>query len=144
MTRVDDLEALRQQLAHAEKQIATEDGLNHLRDGLALLEDLVDSDDGDRQRVARNIGQTYATRIYEQIAAELAADKNAPEPLLEQLFAVIRALDDGPFELPAESREIKIGVVKRLIDRYYEGHPQSVKDAAFAQLDALTRGDGGR
>lgn len=115
-----------------------EDGLFHLQEGLALLETLMLDSESRGADVARALGETYASRIYERIEAELARAGAAPEPLLRHLFAVIRSLDDLPFELPSGSREIKVEVVKQLIDLCYEGHPATAKKEAYRRLTEVS------
>jgi hypothetical protein len=60
-----------------------------------------------------------------------------PEPELEHCFKVVLAFDQVSDALPPASAELKIEVVKALIERYYEGHPPERKRAALEQLAAL-------
>ena len=131
----------RQHLAQAESALMSAEGLAHLHDGLACLETLIDAADGGHnvtRNVARNIGQTYTDRIYRRIGATLDSDPALTEPVLEHLFAVVRAFDDAGFELPAGARELKIGVVRRLVDLYYEGYPPAEREKIYRQLEALS------
>ena len=135
----------REHLAKAEAELMTASGLAHLKEGLALLESCVDRDSGKPgESVARNIGQTYTSRIYAQIGRAVAQDPNLPQTELEHLFSVIRAFDDTGIDLPPDSAELKVQVVRRLVDYYYEGHSPEAKERAYRQLaDIASRTGGG-
>ena len=60
-----------------------------------------------------------------------------PELKLEHYFKVVLAFDQVQAALPPEAAELKIALVKSLIERYYEGHPPERKQAALEQLAAL-------
>ena len=47
------------------------------------------------------------------------------------------AFDQVKDSLPAAAAELKVDVVKALIERYYEGHPPEKKRAVLEQLAAL-------
>lgn len=127
----------RQHLSQAESGFRTEDGLFHLEEGLACLEEaLLEGDDGDRT-VAENLLSTYSTRICESIKRLVDTDRAMPEPELEHLFKVLLAFDAGDLELPEYVRSLKIDVVRRLIDRYYEGHPAEEKEKALRKLSGI-------
>ena len=49
------------------------------------------------------------------------------------------AFDEVGAELPESAQELKIEVVTRLIDRYYEGHPPEKKQRALDELAQITR-----
>lgn len=139
MRESKELGKARHHLAKAEAALSTESGLFHLKEGLALLESEMDRDPATpRASIARNLGQTYTSRIYEHIGREIAGDRNPPQPELEHLFSLVRAFDDAGFDLPANSRELKIAVVRRLIDYYYEGHSAADKEKACRRLADLS------
>jgi hypothetical protein len=46
--------------------------------------------------------------------------------------------------LPVEAAELRVAVVRALVERYYEGHPPERKRAALAELAELGRGGGRR
>jgi hypothetical protein len=62
-----------------------------------------------------------------------------PEPELEHYFKVVLAFDQVSASLPPEAAELKVAVVRALIERYYEGHPPERKRAALAELANLGR-----
>jgi hypothetical protein len=128
----DDLTLARDHLAKAESTLLTEDGLNHLQEGLALL------DVSKNESVARNLGLTYTTRIYEYIRREVERNRSLSEPELEHLFALIRIFDEAPFDLPPESKRTKVDIVRRLIDLYYEGYTPSQKEQVFKKLAEIS------
>jgi hypothetical protein len=132
------LRSARQHLSLAEAQFRSEDGLFHLEEGLALLEDMMDSDAPEHRTIARNLASTYANRIFAVVRRLVAADPGLPEPELERLFKVVLAFDEHGFELPAAARDAKIAVVERLIDRYYEGHSPDDKRAALEELARIS------
>jgi hypothetical protein len=135
MGESNELGMARDHLARAEAALMTADGLTHLKEGLALLECVIDREDRTGSgSVAGNLGRTYTSRIYARIGSAMKQDPNLTQPALEHLFAVVRALDDTGFELPPNSRELKIDVVRRLIDYYYEGHSPAEKERAYRQL----------
>ena len=138
----DDLALAREHLAKAESTLATENGLHPLQEGLALLEAaLVSKPSKQTESVATNLGRTYTNRIYERIGREVEKP-NLSEPELEHLFAVIRAFDDAPFDLPSGSRNLKVSIVRRLIDLYYEGYTSSEKEAVLAKLAVVSHDSG--
>lgn len=129
----------RQHLSRAEAEYQSADGLFHLEEGLALLDEVIAGDSSEFHKVAQNLASAYSTRIYACIRRLVDTDRAIPEPLLEHLFKVALAFDHYNFDLPAEARSTKIKLVRDLIDRYYEGHPPDVKRAAVEKLAAITR-----
>jgi hypothetical protein len=135
----DDLTLARDHLAKAESDLLTEDGLHHLQEGLALVEAVLDGNPAkETESVAVNLGRTYTNRIYDQIRRKVEKSRSLSEPELEHLFAVIRVFDDACFELPPESRSLKVDIVRRLVDLYYEGYPAAQKEAVFRKLAELS------
>lgn len=134
------LRTARDRLARAEASFASPDGLAQLEEGLALLDELIEDDESER-RIARNLAATYATRIFGRVKAAVATDRAIPQPTLEHYFKLMLAFDSGDFDLPEESRALKIAVVRRLIDLVYEGHPPEAKRKALERFDAIARGD---
>ena len=132
-----DLAAARRRLAAGEALYESTDGLAAIDEGLALLEDVVELGSASDGRTARNLAASYATRLYERVAATLATDRAVPEPALEHCFKLVLVFDRFAAALPENARALKIDVVRRLIDRYCEGHPPEKKRAMLAQLDAL-------
>ena len=131
----DDLALAKDHLARAESTLVSEDGLRHLQEGLALLEAVIDNKRGtESESVARNLGQTYTSRVYEYVRREFENKRLLSEPELEHLFAVIRVFDDACFDLPPHSRRLKVDIVCRLIDSYYEGYSASEKEEVFKKL----------
>jgi hypothetical protein len=127
----------RQHLSQAESEFRTPDGLFHLEEGLACLEEvLLEGDDRDRA-VAANLLSTYSTRICESVKRLVDGDRALPEPALEHLFKVLLAFDAGELELPAYVRSLKVDVVRLLIERYYEGHPAEEKEKALRALSGI-------
>jgi hypothetical protein len=132
-----ELQSARAHLARAEATLRSRDGLFHLEEGLALLDDIIAADEPRSSAVAKNVAATYATKVYRQVGALLEGDRGLPEPELEHLFKVILAFDQGSFDLPVEARDTKIGIARRLLDRYYEGHPAEEKQKALEQLAGI-------
>jgi len=139
MTEPGDLRTARRHLAKAETMLMSEDGLFHLSEGLALLESVIERDPGgESASIARNLGQTYTARIYGRVRAGVDSDPGLSEPELERLFAVVRVIDDACFDLPADSGDLKVAVVRRLVDYYYEGYSQADKEIVYRQLAELS------
>ncbi len=132
------LRAARDRLARAEQSFGSNDGLAQLEDGLAVLDELIEAGGPDRL-VARNLAATYAARIFGRVKTAVTADRAVPQPTLEHYFKLMLAFDTGDFDLPDESRALKIAVVRRLIDLAYEGHPPAAKRAALARFGEITR-----
>ena len=132
-----DLAAARKRLAAGEALYTSSEGLAAIDEGLALLEDVAALGPVNDARTARNLAASYAGRLYERIAATLVADRAVPEPALEHFFKLVLMFDRFADALPANARALKIDVVRRLIDRYCEGHPPAKKRAMLEQLDAL-------
>lgn len=141
MAEPRELMEARQHLSRAESGFRTVDGLLHLEEGLACLEAVSHGDaDGHQTRhrtIATNLLNTYSTRICESIRRLVETDPALPEPDLEHLFRVLLAFDAGDLELPEYVRSLKIDLVRRLIDRYYEGHPAGEKEKALLQLTGI-------
>jgi hypothetical protein len=132
----------RTRLAKAEAAFGTKESLRELREGLGMLEELIeDAAETGCHAVARNVGMSYLGRIYTRVAARVAAGPHIPEPELEHLFLVLRSFDDTGFELPPDARALKIEVVRRLVGLYYEGHGAGAKQPVLEELEALLRGE---
>jgi hypothetical protein len=67
-------------------------------------------------------------------------ERGLPEPDLAHLFKVLLAFDAAGSKLPAYVRSLKIAVVKRLIDLYYEGYPAEEKETVLQQLTGIVGG----
>ena len=135
-----ELATARRYLARAEAELDSADGLARLAEGLGLLDALIAGRDATVARTAGNLAATYVGRIYERIGAAVAKDPQMPEPKLEHYFKVVLALDQVGEALPATAAELKLAVVRALIDRYYEGHSPEQKRLALEQLSQL-KGD---
>ena len=134
------LRAARDHLAQAEQGFQTVDGLHHLEEGLALLDEVMHQELFDSYRLtAGNIGATYAGKIYTRIRQLIDHDAGVPEPLLEQLFKVLLAFDVRAVDLPPGADQLKVDIVERLIEAYYEGHPEQEKARAREALMMLKR-----
>ena len=134
-----DLVDARRCLAEGEADYRSADGLASLEEGLELLDEVVAEAKPAEAKVARNLAATYAARIFARVAELLARDSQVPEPALEHLFKVVLAFDQVSAALPDSARELKIAVVRQLIDRYYEGHPPEKKREALRELEQLAR-----
>ena len=135
-----ELATARRYLARAEAELDSADGLARLAEGLGLLDALIAGRDETVARTAGNLAATYVGRIYERIGAAVAKDPQMPEPKLEHYFRVVLALDQVGEALPATAAELKLAVVRALIDRYYEGHSPAEKLRALEQLSQLKSG----
>jgi hypothetical protein len=134
MPESKELTSARRCLAKAEASLATEGGLNDLVEGLALLDDVIAAGVPQAAQTARNLAMSYAARVYERIDALVTQDPQLPEPLLEHCFKVVLAFDHVDVDLPQAALDLKVAVVRRLIDRYYEGHPPEKKQRALEEL----------
>jgi len=141
MAEPRELVEARQHLSRAESGFRTEDGLFHLEEGLACLEQALHEVEARHRAIAANLLTTYSTRICESVKRLVDTDPALPEPDLEHLFKVLLAFDAGDLELPEYVRALKIDLVRRLIDRYYEGHPAAEKDRVLRQLAGVERGE---
>lgn len=135
-----ELAAARLSMAEAEASWASADGLACLVDGLGRLADVIDTAPPAEARTAANLAATYAGRLYARVRDTLASDAQVPEPQLEHYFKVVLAFDQLREALPPTAAELKIDVVKALVERYYEGHPTEQKRAVLKQLADLKRG----
>ena len=126
-------------MAEAETDLSSTAGLARLTDGLERLAVIIETGSKAEARTASNLAATYAARCYAGVRDRLARDAQMPEPELEHWFKVVLAFDQVRDALPAAAAELKIDVVKALIDRYYEGHSPAKKRAALEQLASLGR-----
>jgi hypothetical protein len=141
MPEPKDLTNARRCLAQAEASLTSEEGLTQLVEGLAFLEDVIGSGTATAVKTARNLATSYAARVYGRIDAVVSTDLHLPEPELEHFFKVVLAFDQVGVELPQSAQDLKIAVVRRLIDRYYEGHPPERKQQALEELAQITGRD---
>lgn len=137
MPEPPNLVSAREHLSRAESDYRSDDGLYHLQEGLALLEEIILDGKPEHQTVAANLLSTYSAKICEAVKKLVEVNPGLPEPELEHLFSVLVAFDSEELELPAYVRSLKIDVVKRLIDRYYRGHPEEEKQKALEQLAGI-------
>jgi len=129
-----ELRAARRSLAEAEAALETAAGLERLAEGLALLEDVATTGGEPEAHTARNLAASYASRVYGRVGERLRGSGQVPEPLLEHYFKAVLAFDALGDALPPDAAELKISVVRALIERYYEGHPHEAKRRALAEL----------
>jgi hypothetical protein len=139
MAESRELQAARRRLAEGEAGLSTADGLTRLAEGLELLDGVMSGSSEAEARTARNLASSYASRVYGQVRERLATDAQVPEPTLEHYFKVVLALDQVGGALPPDAAELKVAVVRTLIERYYEGHPPERKRAALAELAEIGR-----
>lgn len=138
MVEPQQLRAARQHLSQAEASYRSGNGLFHLAEGLVLLEEILGGSEPAHRTVARNLAETYATKIFRAVSQLVETDRGLPEPELEHLFKVVLAFDEHGFELPDEARSAKIRVVERLVDRYYEGHSSEEKRKVLEELGKIS------
>jgi hypothetical protein len=131
--------AARTHLARAEVSYQSVDGLFHLEEGLALIDEVVSDPSSEHQALARNLASTYATKIYGAISRRLETDRAVPEPELEHFFRIVIAFDQVQFALPDIARATKIAIARHLIERYYEGHSDERKREAIGQLEKIVK-----
>ena len=139
MPESGELKAARRFLAEAEDELASQDGLARLTEGLRVLDGVIETGAAAEAKTARNLAASYASRVYARIRSLLDHDAQVPEPELEHYFKVVLAFDQVSASLPPEATELKVAVVRALIERYYEGHPPERKRAALAELANLGR-----
>jgi hypothetical protein len=139
MPESGELKAARRLLAEAEAQLASADGLVRLTEGLGRLDEVIVAGAAPEAKTARNLAASYASRVYARIGSLLDRDAQLPEPELEHYFKVVLAFDQVSASLPSKATELKVAVVRALIERYYEGHPPERKRAALAELANLDR-----
>lgn len=141
MTEPADLASARKHLSLAEANYRSGDGLVHLEEGLALLDEVAVDGENKYRTIARNLLSTYSSRICESIRKLVESDPALPQPELEHLFKVLLAFDAVDLELPAFVRSTKINVVRRLIDLAYEGYPPEEKQKVLEQFIGIVGDD---
>jgi hypothetical protein len=134
------LTSARDHLARAEAGYATADGLRHLEEGLAILDELSETDIAAQRTIAQNLAAAYAAKIFGRVQAAIATDRAIPQPLLEHYFKLMLAFDQGDFNLPETAQALKVAVVRRLIDLAYEGYPAEAKRKALERLGEIIDG----
>jgi hypothetical protein len=136
MPESQPLRTAREHLARAEARFGSDEGLTRLEAGLAILDELIEDADAERD-IAQNLAIAYATKVFGRVQTAIATDRAVPQPQLERYFKLMLAFDEGDFNLPAESRALKIAVVRRLIDLIYEGYPAEKKREALRRLGEI-------
>lgn len=116
---------------------SSKDGLTHLEQALALLDDVCVLGSGHDAEIAENLAGTYMRKLCARITAHVSSDPALPEPTLEHFFRLLLAFDQCSAELPPSARAMKIEIVRKLIDRYYEGHSAEDKQRALDQLAGI-------
>ena len=139
MAESRELESARRCLAEAEADLSAAEGLARLTEGLEQLDAVISTGAEVEARTARNLASTYASRVYRQVSGLVTKDGQLPEPELEHYFKIVLAFDQIGVALPADAADLKIAVVKSLIERYFEGHSPERKRAALADLADLER-----
>ena len=135
------LASARKYLSRAESSLRTADGLAHLEEGLAALDEVLLEGTARDRKTATNLLSTYAGRICETVQALVRGDRAMPEPQFEQLFKVLLAFDAAGPELPPYVRPLKIEIARRLVDFYYEGHSPEEKQKVLEQLIGMAAGE---
>lgn len=143
MTEPEQLQSARKHLAQAEATYRSEDGLFHVEEGLLLLSEAMTGGAQEYRKVAQNLASTYTNKIYGIVRRLLETDRGIPEPELEHFFKLVLALDQAGVDLPPDARAMKIELVRRLVDRYYEGYSPAAKQEALARLTAISDGEEG-
>ncbi len=136
----EQLRRAREHLSRAEAAFRSEEALFHLEEGLTLLDEIMTAGESTQRTIAHNLASTYGTRIFGSIKALVEADRGLPEPELEHFFRMILAFDHADVELPADAAPIKIELVRRLIDRCYEGYSPAEKRKAVQRLEEIAAG----
>jgi hypothetical protein len=131
----------RKHLSQAEAALLSKKAIFHFEEGLALLQEIVDTGDPQPRTLARNLGKTYASKVYDAIRVLIAADPNVPEPQLEHLLKIMLTFDTAEVELPSDSREVKVKLGRELLNRYLEGHAAEEKRAALEELMRIAGGE---
>jgi len=134
-----ELSAARVCLGEAEADWASGEGLARLTDGLDRLTYIIETASKTEARTASNLAATYAGRFYGRVRDKLKRVRQVPEPELEHCFKIGLAFDQVQDALPPAATQLKIDVVKALVERYYEGHSPEKKRAVLEQLAALGR-----
>ncbi len=134
------LRRARVHLSRAEVEFRSRDGLFHLDEALALLDEIMTAGESTHRTIAHNLASTYGMRIFGSIKALVETDCALPEPELEHFFRMILAFDHADVELPADAAPIKIELVRRLIDRCYEGYSPAEKRKAVQRLEEIAAG----
>ena len=141
MAEPAQLTSAREHLALAESNYRSEDGLFHLEEGLGLLEQVALEGATEHKAIAQNLLSAYSARICESVRKVVDTERGLPGPDLEHLFKVLLAFDSAGAKLPEYVRSLKINVVKRLIDLYYEGYPAEEKHQVLQQLTGMVGGE---
>lgn len=136
----EQLRRARVHLSRAEVEFRSQNGLLHLDEALALLDEIMAAGESTHRVIAHNLASTYGTRIFGSIKELVDTDRALPEPELEHFFRMILAFDHADVELPADAAPIKIELVRRLIDRCYEGYSPAEKREAVQRLEEIAAG----
>lgn len=137
MSESPALTAARRHLGNAESGYRSAEGLAHLEEGLALLEEVALDGSKAHKAIAANLLATYSGRLCDAVRQRVESDPAMPEPELQHLFRLLLAFDAAELELPDYVRSLKIDIARRLIDRYYEGYPADAKQKALERLAGI-------
>ena len=134
-----ELSAARVCLAEAETSLASADGLARLTDGLERLDDILETGSKAEARTAGNLAASYAAVFMPASAIGSSATPRCRSRSSSIGSRSCWRSTRSKTPCPAAAAELKIGVVRALIERYYEGHPPEKKRAVLEQLAALRR-----
>jgi hypothetical protein len=138
MAEPPQLSDARRRLARVEADLEGADAAADLAEALTLLEEVAAGAEFRQHRaIASNLASTYTQRVYAKVKALVEGTRALSEPELEHFFQLMLTFDRAGFGAPEGADALKIELVRRLIDRYYEGHSPAQKRKALERLMEL-------
>jgi len=139
-TKSDMLELARNQLRRAEQLGLVEESAYLLDEAAYALDKAIRIPQ--ERKVAQNLGTVYGTRFRRWINESLE-DRSASEQRLELLLLIANALKDNPVYRCGGISESRIAIVRRLLDKYFEGWTDEERERELARIFDARRATNG-
>ena len=141
MPEPQELLEARRCLARAEANLRSADGLAQLVEGLALLDDVIGAGAGCRAHRAQPCAELCDADLRARSATRSPPTRSCPSPSSSIFLRSCSRSTQSARRCRKSAQELKIEVVRRLIDRYYEGHPPEQRQRALEELAQIGRSD---
>ena len=134
-TEPSEIAQAREHLKKFECDVMGKHGLYHISEGLALLEDYLESASiSNLSELAQNIGNTHVSNVCKFISDFLDSNESITEPNLESYFQLLLEIECFNFGNKEDIGKLKIKTIKLLFKEYFRGYSETEKKKIFKQL----------